>query len=93
MIVCAGTLTAEKAKGWAKSAWQSDRKPIGAEEGPTVVARAAKSRNLRSQVGHVTVASFLEDSDDEDELEEVVADRNVETCQDDFAKYNTLLYL
>ncbi|KAK3280587.1 hypothetical protein CYMTET_11578 [Cymbomonas tetramitiformis] len=40
-----GTLTAEKAKGWAKRAWQSDWKPIGAEEGPrTVVAQAATSR-------------------------------------------------
>ncbi|KAK3241997.1 hypothetical protein CYMTET_48279 [Cymbomonas tetramitiformis] len=57
-----GTMTAEKAKGWAKAAWEQDWKPKEMEEEATAVAPAAKSRKAEK----ASVASFLDDSDDDE---------------------------
>ncbi|KAK3254941.1 hypothetical protein CYMTET_35861 [Cymbomonas tetramitiformis] len=87
-----GTLTAEKAVGWAKASWDQDWTPKVLEEEATVEAPAAKSRKVEK----ASVASFLDDSDD-DELvapaSGVVpagATPEAPNASDDFSKYLAL---
>ncbi|KAK3282802.1 hypothetical protein CYMTET_9472 [Cymbomonas tetramitiformis] len=84
-----GTLTAERAKAWAKGAWDGDWKPKPLEVDAVVVTPSIQTR----KVGKPSVASFLDDSDEEEMLEpdELSADTfPSSTASDDFSKYMAL---
>ena len=57
----AGTLTAVSAQAWARAAYESNWTPKGVN---TEIAALAPPSKMR-KVTKVTVASFLDDSDDE----------------------------
>ncbi|KAK3252795.1 hypothetical protein CYMTET_37929 [Cymbomonas tetramitiformis] len=61
-----GTLTASRAIGWARSAWEKDWKP----KGGTPVPVAPKPKEKATVV---TLSDFMDNSDDEDEVVAIAA--------------------
>eukprot|EP00854_Cymbomonas_tetramitiformis_P034391 gene34391-biopygen28480 len=60
-----GKLTLEKAEGWARKAWEMDWKPKPSPVNGYVGSAVKKARTKAGPI--ITVASFLADSDDEEE--------------------------
>lgn len=91
-VAVAGTLTVEKAQGWARSCWQNDWRPIaqnGSSQDPASVSMVSvPQRSAPAKKRTVTtVASFLDSDSEDDEVGELIV---AERAEDEFEKYMAL---